>query len=98
MSFTHSINKHFLSTSAVLDCRDESDRLWALEAHCLLWGGLGGGLIYKYNQYSEFGVMKGYTGYSSSLEEEMTIVQVDQGGLPGGSHVCAEFLKDKQEE
>ena len=28
--------------------------------------------MYKHNQHNEFGVMEGYTGYSSSLEE-MTI-------------------------
>lgn len=57
--------------------------------------GVGGGLLCKHSQHDMFGVMKGYTGRP---EDEMTFVQVTQRGLPGGSHVCAGFPKDRWEE
>lgn len=60
--------------------------------------GAGDGLLYKHNQCTMLGVMKGYTGDSCRPEDEMTFVQVTQRRLPGGSHVCAGFLKDKWEE
>lgn len=43
------------------------------------------------------GGMEGHTGYSGSPEEEMTVAQLAQEGLPGGNHVCAGFLNKWEE-
>lgn len=40
----------------------------------------------KHHQHNVSG-MKGHTGYSGSPEEEMTVAQLAQEGLPGGNHV-----------
>lgn len=42
--------------------------------------------------------MEGYTGYSGSPEEEMTVAQLAQEELPGGNHVSSGFLNNKWEE
>lgn len=52
----------------------------------------------KHNQHNVWDGMEEYTGSSGSPEEEMTVAQLAQEGLPGGNHVCAGFLNNKWEE